>query len=231
MKKYLICLILLIILIGCGNEPPIINYPNYNILIYEGGSLNIPSNMMFLSVYFVLQDDNGIEDINSIRVIHTETEYSWDLPLDIINKTTIWQERTYVGCPFLEYNDGRSLLTGEYVIEIEDKAGNYADISFFVEIEGLILMKPYEIPEIKYKAKVLNDNKELSISGARYSSCEIRYLSDLSFFNGGRKKIKSGNKIILNNNNEMPVGTKISVRVNSDDDEKIIYFLKTLTIQ
>lgn len=121
MKRYIplqciLIILLLLILISCGNEPPIITFPNYSILTYEGGSLNNPTDIMFLSIYFVLQDDNGIEDVNRIRVIHTDSEFSWELPLEVLQRTAIWQEKNYVGYPYLEYDNGKSILTGEYVI-------------------------------------------------------------------------------------------------------------------
>lgn len=230
MKKYILFIIMLIILICCGNEAPIINFPIYNILVYENGSLNMPNDGIFLSIYFILQDDNGIEDINNIKIIHMETEYTWKIPLSILKSPVVWQEKTYYGFPFLEFENGKSILTGEYLISVEDNGGNYAETVIFVEIEGLISSKPFEMPEINYKIVSENKNKEIKISGEKYNSCEIKYLNDPSFFNGGRRKYKHDQKKILNDGEPMPKNTKVSVRVNSDKDETFIYFLKTFKL-
>jgi hypothetical protein len=47
-----------VIIISCGNEPPNISFPTYNILIYQSKSFNNPSDNIFLSLYFVLYDDD-----------------------------------------------------------------------------------------------------------------------------------------------------------------------------
>ena len=70
--------------ISCGNEPPVISSVMYNILIYQSGSLNIPNDSMFLSVYCILDDPNGLDDITQVKITHTETEYSWIIPKDTI---------------------------------------------------------------------------------------------------------------------------------------------------
>jgi len=230
-SKFLLILfiILFFLFIDCGNEPPVISAPIYNILIYQKGSFNLSRDSIFLSVYFVLFDENGYEDINRIKITHTQTDYTWVLPNEILNDPTIWKEETYIGFSFLEYNDARSILTGEYIIDVEDKSGNSTQIPFYVEIEGLQLDKPYEIPDIKYDTKVIN-NKEIKISGDDYSSCEIKFINDSNFFNGGRKKFKKGKKIILNNK-DMPAGTIISVRVNKDDNETMVYFLENIILE
>ena len=231
MKKIIFWFLLGIILSSCGNEAPVITFPMYHILIYQGGSLNIPNDSIFLSVHFILQDDNGMDDISEIKITHSETEYSWVLPKESLSSTTLWQEKTYTSYSFLEYENAKSILTGEYLIEVEDKAANFAQTVFFVEIEGLISSEPFKLPDIDYKVVATNKNNEIKISKDDYSSCEIRFLNDSKYFNGGRKKFKKNQKIILNNNNPMPINTKVSVRINKDEDETMVYFLKTLVLE
>lgn len=235
MKKILFIIFFIIILFlvaSCGNEPPAILSSMYRILIYQKDGLNIPDDSIFLSVYFIVEDDNGIDDILNVRIINLNTEYSWKIPVDIIkNSTVIWNEKKYVGYSFLEYNNAKSILTGEYLIEVTDSVGNIAESSFFVEVEGLISSYPYELPEIKYNVNAANKNKELKISGDKYSSCEIKIINKPKMFDGGRKKFDEGKKIVLNDKDSLPSNTNISVRINKNEDGTIVYFLKNITIK
>lgn len=230
MKKiffYIIFILILFLVISCGNEPPVISSSMYQILIYQKDSLNIPRDSIFLSIYFILEDDNGIDDIVDVRIIHTKTDYTWIIPVESLRKSTvIWEEKQFIGCPFLEYDNASSILTGEYLIEVTDSVGNITESTLFVEIEGIISAEAYKIPEINYKIVPVNKNREIKITGDKYSSCEIRFLNKPKMFDGGRKKFKSGEKIILNEDKPVQSNTNLSVRINKNEEESLIYFLK-----
>ncbi len=228
MKIHIIILTFFLILISCGNEPPVINLPCYNILIYQKESLNMSNDSIFLSVYFTLEDENGFNDIQQIKIIHLKTDFTWNIPLEILKTPVIFNERSYYGYPFLEYEDGKSILCGDYLIEITDSAGNTVQAPIYVESIEKNSDEPLKIPEIKYTISKIS-NKEIKISGDDYNSCEIRFLNDTVFFNGGRKKFQKGDKIILNNE-PMPSNTQISVRINKDPNNNIVYFLKTFIL-
>lgn len=229
MKKTLIFL-LLFILSNCGNEAPVLTNPNYSVVIYQKNCFNMQQDSVFLSVYLNIFDENGFEDIVKMKITHIETEYSWTIPVSMFSKV-IWDEKEYYGAPLLEFNGGKSILTGEYLIEVEDKSGNISQEIILVDMGESDYTKPYSVPEIKYELAVTNNNKELKVLYDKYSSCELKFLNKPTWFNGGRKKFKWGNKIILNNNKSMPDGTMISVRINKDDDEKVVYFLKKINIK
>jgi len=235
MKKgffYILFIIILFNIICCGNEPPIIISSLYKILIYQKDSLNIPNDSIFLSIFFIIEDDNGIDDIVNVRIIHTDTEFSWNIPVDLLKKSTvIWEEKQYVGNSFLEYNNAASILTGEYLIEVTDSVGNITESALFVEIEGIISSQAYEVPEINYKINLTNRKKEIKITGDKYSSCEIKFLNKTKLFDGGRKKFETDKKIILNNNKPVAANTTVSVRINKDEEENIIYFLKNTILK
>ena len=191
------------------------------------GSLNIPKDSIFLSIYFILEDDNGIDDIVDVRIIHTSTDYTWIIPVDLLKRSTvIWEEKQFIGYPFLEYENATSILTGEYLIEVTDSVGNITESTLFVEIEGIISSEAYKLPEINYKIVQTNKNREVKITGDKYSSCEIKFLNKPKVFEGSRKKFKSGEKIILNNNKPVQSNTNLSVRVNKNEEGTIVYFLK-----
>ena len=217
---------LMMTLLSCGNEPPVVSNLTYNILIYQAGSLNIPNDSIFLSVYCILDDPNGLDDITQVKITHTETEYSWIIPKDtIMHSNAVWNDKKYYGFSFLEFDNARSILTGEYSIEATDSVGNVTTQTFFVDVEGLASNEPYNIPPINYKVNFSNKNREIKISGDKYSSCEIKLLNNAKAYNGGRKKFNYGKDIILDEDLISP-RTQISVRVNKDEDGNIVYFLK-----
>jgi hypothetical protein len=239
MKRVIFILLSVAVLIctlGCGNEPPIVTFPIYHVVVYESGTFNVPQNSVFLSIYFNLHDDNGEEDLSSIRITHVETEYSWSLPYNSLSKT-IWQDRSYSGYALFEYNEGKSILTGDYFIEVEDKAGNITDTVINVSLDPDALEETgnteieVEAPEVPYAVEVTNKNRELKITGNQYESCEIKFLDNPSLYNNGRKKFKSGDKIILNNNKPAEAGNRISVRINSDVNETVVYFMKPVVVR
>jgi hypothetical protein len=229
--KIIFSLIVLFFIFSCGNEPPIISFVNYNVLIYQKGGLINTDDSIYLSVYFVLDDDNGIDDIAKIKIIHTQSEYSWVLSKNVVNNPVNWRDKNYIGYPFLKYGDGKSILTGEYIIEVEDYGGNIVRSSFFVEIPNILPNEEYKLEDINYKLEIVNNNKELKISGDDFSSCEIKFLDDPNIFNGGRKKITDTKKIVLNNGEALPNNTRISLRINKNEEGTIVYFLKTITIE
>ena len=133
-KRFTIFLVL-IILFSCGNEAPVIEFPIYNILIYQEKALSIPNDSIFLSLYFILFDDDGNDDIVEVKITHTRTQYSWTIPsseLDIYD----YDNKSYYGVPFLEYNGAKSILLGEYIISAIDRSGAYTETIIIVEIDN-----------------------------------------------------------------------------------------------
>jgi len=221
---------LLFLLYSCGNEAPVISSIKYQILIYENGSLNIGKNSIFLSVYFVLDDPNGLDDIVDVKITNSESDYSWIIPKDTLLKSSpVWDEKKYVGFSFLDYNNADSILTGDYIIEATDSVGNIADGTFFVEIAGLSSNEPYKAPQIKYHIGKVKSN-EFKIIGDKYSSLEMKLLNYPKAYNGGRKKFLSGKNIIIEKEMVQP-RNQISIRINQNEDENIIYFLKNFILE
>ena len=228
LMKRLFIFIFLIFLISCGNEAPTVSFPIYNVLIYQSGSLRMPSDSIFLSIYFILNDENGMEDIDTIKITHIDTEYSWEIPANLLS-TVEWQDKTYYGYSFLEYDNGKSILTGDYSIEVTDKTQNFTNLVFTVDIDGAESNKPYNVPQIKYEFTYNEKNKEMKIVSDEYSSFEIKFIDNLALYNYGRKKFKLDENAIINVQNSQ-IGNQISVRVNKDINESLVYFIKDFNI-
>jgi hypothetical protein len=228
MKKIIFLFILFsMLLIACGNEAPVLSSINHKVLIYENGGLNMNSNAVFLSVYFILDDPNGLEDIVEVKITNTETDYSWRIPKDILLKSIVtWEDRKFVGYSFLEYENASAILTGEYLVEAIDSVGNIAEGTFFVEMEGTPSNSVYKLSGVNYKVSRIKTN-ELKISGDRFESTEIKILTDTKAFGGGRKIFKNGKNILIDDDFVRPQQL-VSVKVNKD--ENTIYFLKNFTL-
>jgi hypothetical protein len=225
MKKILFFILLFFILVSCGNEPSNISFPRYNVLIYQAGALNIPTDSIYLSFYFILSDDDGFEDIDKLKITHVKTEYSWEINRDQLS-TYIWDNQTYYGIPFIEYNNGKAILLGDYKVEVLDKAQNITETFVNVEVEGDNSDNIYPVPEIKYTVEHDAKNKEIKIKNDKYYSVEVLFLNRADLFNGGRKKFKEEDeKIIFPELNDTK-NIITSVKVNKDVNENIIYYLK-----
>ncbi len=232
MRYFYITLLLLLVIFtfSCGNDPPLISYPVYNILIYQEGAFNSPSNNIFLSLYFQIYDENGKEDISELKITHLDTEYSWIIKAENLN-TVYWNEKELMGYSFLEYENGKTVLLGKYLIEVTDKADNVNSLLIDIKYPENPSLQKFEIPEIKYEIETIEKGKEFKIKGDKYSSVEIKFLNNPEFFNNSRKKFFKNDKIILNNNKPLENNTNVSFKINKDDKEIVVYFLKPIIIQ
>jgi len=231
MKKIALLIIIIVVLISCGNEPPSISFPTYNILIYQAGCFeNILNDYIYLSIYFILNDENGFEDIKEVKITHIDTEYSWIIKAENLSKVE-WNDKTLSGFSFIEIGNAKKVLLGDYHIEVLDKSDNLSDAMMTVDPEGYETAKELDLPEIKYQLALSKDMKQLTVENDEYASCEIKFVDNPAFFNGGRKKFASNEKSILNNNKPVDAGSVISVRVNKGLSENIVYFLKPLDVK
>ncbi len=224
--KNLFIFLVLIIIFSCGNEYPVVEFPIYNILIYQEGALSVHNDSMFLSLYFILFDDDGNDDIVGVKITHIKTQYSWTIPYSEL-ETYDYDNKTYYGSSFLEYNGAKSILLGEYVIEVTDRSGALTAITFVVEVDNKDDI--YELPPIDYSISFNKNNNEFKLRGDEYNSAEIRFINDPNIFDGGRKKFFSGgDKMIVDGLNFNYVA---SFRVNKDINETIVYFLKNFQLE
>lgn len=229
-RFFIFFILFLIFLSSCGNEPPLISYPVYNIIIYQKDAFNLPSDSIFLSLYFQIYDENGKEDISEMKIIHLETEYSWTIKSENL-ETVFWNEKELTGYPFLEYEDSNSILLGKYLVEVKDKADNVSSMLIEIEYPDNPTLKKFELPEIKYEIENIESGKEFKIKGDDYNSVDVKILTQPELFNNSRKKFYKNDKIILNNNKPFDKNTSISFRVNKDNKGILVYFLKPVIIE
>ncbi|HOJ65297.1 MAG TPA: hypothetical protein PLE45_12845 [Spirochaetota bacterium] len=189
----------------------------------------MPTNTIFLSLYFQLYDENGKEDISEIRITHLETEYSWIIKSENLN-TVFWNDKELTGYSFLEYQEGKSVLLGKYLVEAKDRADNVSSMLIEIENPENPQAKKIELPEIKYEIETVENGKEFKIKGDNYYSIELKLLNNPELFNNSRKKFFKNDKIVISNK-PLEKNSELSFRVNKDNKEIIVYFLKPVIIE
>ncbi len=215
-------------LVSCENEPPFVSKELFNVVSYESESLLGDSAGVFLSIHFVMYDENGIDDITDIHLINTDFDYIWKLKREEL-EVTQWQDDTYYGYSFFEYNNAKSVLLGNYLLRVFDKSGNITDVGMLVELDNVDELGEYapEIPE--YAIKLEDNKKGIRLDEFPYSSCEVRFPSELSKYKNSRKQFFSKDKIELSDK-ELTESTVISLRVNSEGDSRLVFFLKNYKV-
>lgn len=78
-----------------------------------------------LSVFALLEDEDGARDFSSMRVSSDETELEWTIDSAAVAVRLRGKDR-WVGSAQLAPPIGESLPTGEYTLVVEDLAGNEA---------------------------------------------------------------------------------------------------------
>lgn len=229
MKKILGFIIIITFLISCGADPPYITSVTHSVLIYQQDSVqNMLSDNVYLSIFCVIAGDTEDNNLREMKITHLATEYSWTIEEKNLS-TYNYHDTVYTGFPFIEYEDGKSLLLGDYLIEITDKQDNLSDFVIDVAIsskkEGTFHIDNYTVP---YKAAFIRGNRELQIEckgNATYSSAEIMFLNNQSLFAGGRRKYNNGERILFDPSYGINANSRLSVRLNTGTDDNIIYYL------
>lgn len=228
MKYYI--LLFLIILFSCENEPPVLSDPIVNVLVYEKGSSKVSKDSVFLSIHLQIFDENGFDDIRFLRFIHLETDYNWIVDKELIEKT-IWSNKTYYGFSFLEYNNASQILTGDYIIEVEDSNGNITTQLVTVDDNILsenVLDNPYSIDVYESDSEEKIQDKQIKIMGDDFISFEVKFINNPSFYNYSRKKFTDKDYVTLFKNQEENLNNIISVIVRKNDT--LVYFLKEINL-
>lgn len=229
MKKILGFIIIIAFLISCGADPPYITSVTHSVLIYQQDSVqNMLSDNVYLSIFCVIAGDTEDNNLREMKITHLATEYSWTIEEKNLS-TYNYHDTVYTGFPFIEYEDGKSLLLGDYLIEITDKQDNLSDFVIDVAVpskkEGTFHIDNYTVP---YKAAFIRGNRELQIEckgNATYSSAEIMFLNNQSLFAGGRRKYNNGERILFDPSYGINANSRLSVRLNTGTEDNIIYYL------
>ena len=117
----LIILLSLFFLISCTGAPPQIGQ-----LVWQVNFLKAPEKpeiIPTLSLFILVEDEDGITDIESLYIIHDESELFWKLNSDTWI-TKVISGKNWLGSNKIYMNDNSNLPSGKYRILVIDKAGD-----------------------------------------------------------------------------------------------------------
>ncbi|MCL2705199.1 MAG: hypothetical protein FWE72_03215 [Spirochaetaceae bacterium] len=136
--KYLIILILAIFLLSCSDNEPEINQVFWQITKYHDVENNIFYDrlVVFLEVY----DEDGIDDIKTIYLIHDAQELFWKIDeKNWIYKT--FNNENWFGSNNIVMNDFSGFPLGQYRVIVIDDAGERQEVYFTISSYDKIFNK------------------------------------------------------------------------------------------
>lgn len=148
---------LLILISGCSGRRPAFDQDDW----YINYRKDLKNNKIYeeLAVFFLVRDQDGIEDIEEIYLINEKEEIFWRITeeIKIIQREG---ERAWMGASRLIPENGKEFPNGSYRVVIQDKAGASSEITIRIPKNRL---KPKQslFPKVSYNEKKLN------ISGKR----------------------------------------------------------------
>lgn len=118
-----------LLLMSCSGAVPKISQ-----VVWQVNLLRTPSESsghQELSVFILVEDEDGIGDIDSIYLIHDESELFWKLNKDNWNMKVLSGDY-WLGSNSIKMNDRSNLPGGNYRIVVIDKAGERASQVFTI---------------------------------------------------------------------------------------------------
>ena len=119
--------ILMVMLTGCAGAPPRIVQLFWQLdVVHE---VELQQQHEELSLFLLIDDADGIEDLREFRIIQRDAEFSWTISADEMRKVRREGE-VWLGVNGIRMNDRAPLPRGDYLVEVIDKAGE-KDVSEF----------------------------------------------------------------------------------------------------
>ena len=112
--------IFILILVSCSGSVPQIGQS-----VWQVNFTKTPEEIKFsqeLSLFVLVEDEDGISDIASIYIIHDESELFWELVPDNWSIKII-SGKNWLGSNSISMNDNSQMPSGLYRIVVIDKAG------------------------------------------------------------------------------------------------------------
>lgn len=116
----LVLIFSVVLLISCSGSIPQIGQIIWQINFIKAPEKN--NIVQALSLFILVEDEDGISDIDAVYIIHDESELFWKLDADIWTIKVI-SGKNWLGSNSIYMNDSSSLPSGAYRIMVIDKAG------------------------------------------------------------------------------------------------------------
>jgi len=137
--------IVLLMLVSCSGSVPEIGQLVWQINFIQKGEES--SSYMELSVFTMVNDEDGISDIDKIYIINDEAELFWVLDSNSWEMKVI-SSGTWLGSNSIRMNDYSNLPSGTYRVLVIDKAGERDSRIFYISTEMLDSIESNLFPKI-----------------------------------------------------------------------------------
>jgi len=118
-----------ITLTGCGGAPPEILFADAQLFLVNDRDTGEVHES--LRLFIAVNDDDGVEDLSVVFVVHDESELYWQASAE--EWVTLEQDRdSWIGLPDLRPVAGRSFPRGRYRLILEDRSLQEVEGSFGV---------------------------------------------------------------------------------------------------
>lgn len=163
-------------LFGCDGAPPEISEVFTQVTVFK--NLRTFQSEEILSLFLVISDEDGEDDIESIYLLNDGQELFWRL--DSLNwEKTDRKGSRWIGSSAIQMPDGSAFPRGTYRVIASDQAGDRDEIEVRIDVPGVDLTK-FAFPELSFSdktASVVNRGKNLKFL---YFNASDRFL-DFAF--------------------------------------------------
>lgn len=154
-NRYKIMLIIIIItgfIISCSGSIPQIGQ-----IVWQVNFLKEPSDtqvVQALSLFILVEDEDGITDIDSVYIIHDELELFWKLTPETWSQKNI-SSKNWIGSNNISMNDNSNLPSGKYRILVLDKAGERDTLQINISSNILVFDNKISFPNLQIGSDIV----------------------------------------------------------------------------
>jgi len=144
-KIMLITIIIAVVMISCSGSVPQIGQVVWQInFLKESSEKQL---VQALSLFILVEDEDGLADIDSVFIIHDESELFWKLTPQTWSKKII-NNKNWIGSNKISMNDNSNLPSGKYRILVLDKAGERDSLQINISSNMLVIDNNILFPEL-----------------------------------------------------------------------------------
>lgn len=171
---------LIVFCVGCEGAPPEITDTFVQVTVFK--NLRTLQAEEILSLFLVVMDDDGEEDIEAIYLLNDKQELFWKL--DPLNwEKTDRKGSRWIGSSSIQMPDGSAFPRGKYRVIVSDQAGDRDEKEIQISVPGVDLSK-FVFPELSFDNKTASVINQGENEKFLYFNSSDRFL-DFSFVPSG----------------------------------------------
>lgn len=155
----------LTLVVACAGAPPSISQLFWQVDVVR--NLDADSQHEELSLFLMIDDADGLDDLDEVLLIQRDRELVWKLEPDEMRRVQREGEM-WMGVNGIQMNDRSPLPRGNYTIEVSDRAGEKDETEFFLgrDITGHLRgdLDSGLFPELNVNSSVVTASDEEQVS-------------------------------------------------------------------